>query len=220
MYADRCASSRPLAGPALCPSWSRRGPALLAVGAVLSLVLVAALITVIRAAPASAHAKLATVTPAADARLTTPPTQVVVTFADPVNASFATVVVTTAAGVSVARGEPTVQAGTITQPLSPNMLSGTYRIAYRVTSEDGHPVTGESRFTLTLNPTASPTTTTAASAPPASATPAEPTQVAPPARIPDVAQSSSPTRLVLPIAASTGLLIFGIGGLMWKRRGH
>ena len=58
------------------------------------------------AGPAAAHAVLVKITPALDAQLTTAPTEVVLEFDEPVSTTFATVVVTTAAGVS--RGKPTV----------------------------------------------------------------------------------------------------------------
>ena len=136
--------------PSLTPS-RRAGPwRHLATGVALSFALGAVLVTsVISAAPASAHAALVKITPDADAQLTTAPTEVVLEFDEPVSATFATVVVTTAAGVTVARGKPTVLGAKVTQALSPTMASGGYRIAFRVVSNDGHPVSGQSRFTLT-----------------------------------------------------------------------
>src|SRR5665647_3473122 len=105
--------------------------------------------SVVTAASASAHAELVRITPDRDAQLTTAPKDVVLEFSEPVNASFATVVVTSAAGVSVTSGKPTVVGAKVTQALVPRMAAGAYRVAFRVVSNDGHPVTGESRFTLT-----------------------------------------------------------------------
>ena len=118
--------------------------AVLAAGAALSFAFAAALVTsVISAAPASAHAVLVKITPTANAQLTTAPTQVVVEFNQPVSTNFARVVVTTAAGVDVAQGKATVLGAKVTQALIPDLTSGHYRVAFGVTSNDGHPVTGE-----------------------------------------------------------------------------
>ena len=72
------------------------------------------------------------------------------------SASFATVVVTTSAGVSVTSGKPAVVGAKVSQALVPRMAAGVYRVAFGVVRNDGHPVAGESRFTLTLAPTTSP----------------------------------------------------------------
>src|SRR5665811_323354 len=121
--------------------------------------------SVVTAASASAHAELVKITPDVDAELTTAPKDVVLEFSEPVNTSFTTVVVTSAAGASVTSGKPTVVGTKVTQALVPRMAAGVYRVAFRVVSNDGHPVTGESGFTLTPAPTTSP------SAPARSATP-------------------------------------------------
>ncbi|MDQ1538067.1 MAG: copper resistance protein, partial [Actinomycetota bacterium] len=145
----------------------------LALGIAISFALGAALFTsVISAAPASAHAVLVQTIPAANAALTAAPTQVVLKFDEPVGNTFATVLVTSASGVNVARGKPAVLGGTVIQALGPGMLAGTYRIAYQVTSDDGHPVSGESRFTLTLGTTGSATSTAPASPSQATSSPA------------------------------------------------
>jgi len=78
--------------------------AALAAGVALLFAFGAAVVTsVISAVPASAHAALVKITPDVDAQLTTAPTEVVLEFDESVSATFATVVVSTAAGVSVAR---------------------------------------------------------------------------------------------------------------------
>src|SRR5665647_3912023 len=107
-------------GAMFSPLSSRRSLAtVLATGMAVSFALGASLVTsVISAAPASAHAALVKITPDADARLTNAPTQVVLEFDEPVSATFATIVVTTAAGLSVARGKPTVLGAKVTQALS------------------------------------------------------------------------------------------------------
>jgi copper resistance protein C len=196
-------------------SSSRPLATVLAAAVALSFAVGALVISVIGARPASAHAVLVKITPAAGARLTTAPAQVVVEFNEPVSTTFVTVVVTDVAGLSVAKGKATVQGTRVTQALTSEMASGQYRIAFRVTSDDGHPVTGESTFTLALAPGASPPTS--AGTPPASdAGTVNPT---PSTKGPATVAESRPTRFLAPIAGALGLLGIGAGVLLWKRRG-
>lgn len=213
------------------PSTSRRPlSTVLAAGFALSFAFGAALVTsVVSAAPASAHAVLIKITPEADAQLTTAPTQVVLEFDEPMSTTFSTVVVTTAAGVTVARGRPTVLGAKVTQVLSPGMASGDYRVAYRVVSADGHPVSGESNFTLALAPGTSPATSAgapSASSAPSSTTSASPSRAAPsvpvaaasPAEGPKTGQGDWLTRSLALLAGAVGLLVVGAGVLLWERQ--
>ncbi|SCG34168.1 copper resistance CopC family protein [Micromonospora humi] len=126
------------------------------------------------ATPAAAHNALQSATPAQDARLTAAPTSVTLRFRQRLNPEFTTIVLSDADRRKVPTGAPAVAgtAGTVTvdQPLA----NGTYTVAYRVVSADGHPVQGSYRFTVAdpAAPTASTTPATAgadASASPASA---------------------------------------------------
>lgn len=212
------------------PSLSR-GPWLgaAAAGIAMSFALgAAAIASVITAAPATAHTALVKITPYAGAQLAAAPTEVVLEFNESVSKTFATVVVSTVAGVAVTHGKPTVLGARVTQLLSPDLASGRYRVAYRLVSADGHPVSGESDFTLTLIPAASPATpagvpSTSApapasvSAPGAAATPS--VQAAPPpAKNSQAVDSSWLSPLLVPIAGAVGLLALGGGVLRWDRR--
>ncbi|MEV0003694.1 copper resistance CopC family protein [Micromonospora sp. NPDC050980] len=112
------------------------------------------------ATPAAAHNALQSATPAQDARLTTAPTSVTLRFLQRLNPEFTTIVLSDADRRKVATGAPAVDgtAGTVTvdRPLA----NGTYTVAYRVVSADGHPVQGSYRFTV-ADP-AAPTASTAA----------------------------------------------------------
>jgi methionine-rich copper-binding protein CopC len=187
---------------------------LLGAGFALSFACGAALLTsVIGAAPASAHSVLISITPQEGAQLTTAPTEVVLVFNEPVSTTFVTVVVTNTAGVSVAKGKASVLGGTVTQALSPDMASGGYRVAYRVTSDDGHPITGESRFTLKQASATSPATAkTPTPAPTDSVQPTHSVQGQP------AVQGNPPARLLTPIAGAVALLVIGAAGLSWRRR--
>lgn len=214
------------------PSLSR-GPgfAVVAAGIALSFALgAAAFVSVVVAAPATAHTALLKITPYDGAQLSAAPTKVVLEFNEPVSRSFATVVVSTVAGVAVTRGKPTVLGAKVTQLLSPDLASGRYRVAYRLVSADGHPVSGESKFTLTLPPAASPATpagvrstsarasaSASVSAPGGATTPSVPA-AAPPAKKSQPLQSGWLSPLLVPIAGAVGLLAIGGGVLRWDRR--
>ena len=70
------------------------------------------------------------------------------TFDEDIDGS-AYVVVTAPDGSRVGQGEPQVLGNTVTEPLDAVGLAGTYTLAYRVVSTDGHPVSGELTYTVT-----------------------------------------------------------------------
>jgi methionine-rich copper-binding protein CopC len=107
-----------------------------------------ALFIVLGGAPAAAHTDLQSSAPADGEALTTAPDTVTLTFATAVASQFAQVTVTGPDGRSVTTGETTVEGAVVRQPVSPNG-DGAYVVAYRVVSDDGHPVSGELGFTLT-----------------------------------------------------------------------
>ncbi len=107
----------------------------------------AAVIWVLTAAPAAAHDALISSDPADGATVARPPLSVVLTFDEPAVAVGTAVVVTDAAGRQVQAGPPQLIDATVTQPLQPGVPAGTYVVMWRVTSTDGHPVTGSTTFT-------------------------------------------------------------------------
>jgi methionine-rich copper-binding protein CopC len=129
-----------------------------------------ALFVVLGGAPAAAHTGLQSSTPADGEALTSAPDTVTLTFATAVASQFAQVAVTGPDGQSVTTGEATVEGAVVRQPVSP-VGDGAYVVAYRVVSDDGHPVSGELSFTLTG--------TGAAPAPTGSAVPTEASTPAP-----------------------------------------
>lgn len=212
----------------LFPSLSRRALSnVLAGGVAMSFTFGAAMVTsVIAAPPASAHGALVKITPYADALLTTAPTAVVLEFDEPVSTNFATVVVTTVEGLDVTQGKATVLGTNVTQALRPDLTSGDYRIAYRMVSDDGHPVTGESNFTLKLAENPSPSTTagtatgtlSTAAASPSREGPSVSAAEAPSREGPQVDPNGSLSQWLLPLAGVVGLLIIGTGVLLWRRQ--
>ncbi|MEV5821612.1 copper resistance CopC family protein [Micromonospora haikouensis] len=128
--------------------------------------LAALAVLVAPAAPAAAHNSLASATPAADARLATPPSEITVRFLQKLNPELTTVVLSDAARRVVPTGVPVVAGTRATVTVAEPLPDGTYTVAYRVVSTDGHPVQGSYRFTV-----ADPAATAAApvSPPPAAA---------------------------------------------------
>ncbi|WP_433729508.1 copper resistance CopC family protein [Actinoplanes sp. CA-051413] len=117
--------------------------------------------------PAWAHAELTASAPARDATLAAAPTSVTVTFSEHLNPEFTTIVVSDSARQRLAASAPVVDAGSGTVTLSPPPGNGTYTVAYRVVSVDGHTAQGSYAFTVAdpaLPP--APTTAPAVAAPP------------------------------------------------------
>ena len=223
------ASGRDTMGAMISPRLSRSPLATALVAAVaLSFAVGTALVTsVTNAGPASAHAALVKITPGAGAQLTAAPTEVVLEFDEPMSATFATVVVTTAGGVTVARGKPTVLGAKMRQALTPDLASGGYRVAYRVVSADGHSLSGESNFTLTLPSGASPATSAVTPLASASALASASRTAATPS-VPAVAGTSTEdgrpgqggwlSRSLVLTAGAVGLLVIGAGVLLRDRQ--
>ncbi|MEV5767765.1 copper resistance CopC family protein, partial [Micromonospora sp. NPDC052213] len=135
-----------------------------AAGLVTAALAVAALLLV-PAAPAAAHNTLQSASPAKESRLTTAPTQVKLTFMQKLDPAFTTIALTDAAQAKVATGEPVVTGTTGTVTIDRPLANGTYTVAYRVVSADGHPVQGSYRFTVAdPSASASPQVTAASSA--------------------------------------------------------
>jgi methionine-rich copper-binding protein CopC len=126
------------------------------VALVLTVVLVAGVVlallaTVLQAGPARAlptHASLVSIVPANGAQLATGPTQIQLTFDDTVAQQFARVRLTRDDAV-VETAPPTVAGTVVTAAVTEQAGPGAYRIAWQVTSDDGHPISGEASFTVT-----------------------------------------------------------------------
>jgi methionine-rich copper-binding protein CopC len=122
--------------------------------------------------PASAHNTLTSTDPADQETVQSAPQAVVLTFDEPAIAMGTQVVVTGPSG-QVQQGPAGLAGKTITQDLQPGAPAGTYTVAWRVTSADGHPVSGAFSFTVkTAAATQLPTSPQAS--PSATSTPAQP----------------------------------------------
>ena len=124
-----------------------------------------AVIALTTAPTASAHATRIATDPAVDAVLATGPPQVSATFNEHLQTTFAAMTVVGPDGNLWSTGDPRVQGAVISVDVMPLGPAGTYTVNYRVTSADGHVVSGSWPFQLTTAGTGRP-------GPPAAAAPA------------------------------------------------
>ena len=99
------------------------------------------------AALVPAHATLVSVSPTDKATLDREPSRIELTFDDAIAAGLAKVVLTRD-GQAVDTGPPVVKGAVVTAEITSPPGSGAYRLAWQVTSEDGHPVSGESTYAV------------------------------------------------------------------------
>ncbi|MEU2610247.1 copper resistance CopC family protein [Micromonospora sp. NPDC007271] len=116
------------------------------------------------ASPAAAHNSLLTANPAKNARLAAPPAQITLKFLQKLDPAFTTIVLSDADQRKVSTSEPAVTGTTGTVTISEPLANGSYTVAYRVVSADGHPVQGSYSFTV-ADPAASAAAPTASAAP-------------------------------------------------------
>ena len=98
---------------------------------------------------AQAHDVLEKTNPANGVTVATLPAEVVLTFSEAPLAIGAQVVVTGPTG-NLADGPPRIAGTDVVQALLPAAPAGDYTVTYRVTSDDGHPVTGTFSFHATV----------------------------------------------------------------------
>lgn len=126
---------------------------------------------------ASAHDRLVSSNPAENSTVA-PPAQITLTFNEGV-ADVGAVIVVKGNNEEWQNGIPSVKGTVVTQALRP-MPGGDYTVAWRITSADGHPVSGQFSFTATPPVTTSTSTATSATGPvtlpSASTSPGLPTQ--------------------------------------------
>lgn len=119
--------------------------------------------------PAAAHDRLLSSSPASGATVATPPAQVQLKFSAAVLPVGAEVVVKDPSGANRVTGAPSLAGNAVVARLRAGGPAGRYDVAWRVVSQDGHPISGTFSFTATP---------AAASAPPTSATPTSATSKA------------------------------------------
>ncbi|MFC0452415.1 copper resistance CopC family protein [Rhodococcus jostii] len=110
------------------------------------------------AAPAMAHAALSGSNPADGAQIDTAPDQVTLTFNENIQPSFVTLKVVGADGTQWGKSEPVVTGRDVSVDLDGLGDAGQYTVAFRVVSDDGHPIEGTYNFQLTQASTGAATT--------------------------------------------------------------
>ncbi|TQS29176.1 copper resistance protein CopC [Microbispora sp. KK1-11] len=101
------------------------------------------------ATPARAHDVLVASDPKDGAVLGAMPASVTLTFDQAVRRDFARLAVTGPDGAHYEQGEITVNGRNVSVGVRTSTPAGAYAIGYRIVSNDGHPVTGAVRFTVT-----------------------------------------------------------------------
>jgi copper resistance protein C len=123
------------------------------------LAFVAALVaaTALAGAPvASAHATRIATDPPDNIALASGPQRVSATFNEQLQPEFAAMTVVGPDANLWSTGDPQVQGAVIAVGVRPLGPAGTYTVNYRVTSADGHPVSGAWSFRLTVAATGTP----------------------------------------------------------------
>jgi copper transport protein len=100
------------------------------------------------ASPASAHAELLVSTPADGAIVDVAPDEVVLQFTEAVQLQPDGVRVVDADGDRVDLGEAVADGAKVTSPVEDDLAEGSYLVAWRVVSADGHPVRGAFTFSV------------------------------------------------------------------------
>lgn len=80
--------------------------------------------------------------------LSTAPDELVLTFSGEISDLGVQFMVTGPEGRDVVQGTPTVDGVTVTQELADELVDGDYEVTWRVTSSDGHPISGAIPFTV------------------------------------------------------------------------
>ncbi|MFZ0906994.1 MAG: copper resistance CopC family protein [Mycobacterium sp.] len=125
--------------------------------AAVSLLLAAiAFAATLTAGAASAHAARVSTDPADNASVSTGPTHVSAVFNEELQTTFAAMTVVGPDGNLWSSGQPQVHGAVVSVGVRPLGPTGTYTANYRVTSADGHVVSGSWSFRLTTPGTGTP----------------------------------------------------------------
>ena len=175
----------------------------------------AVLLLTASAASAFAHDALVSSNPAANAQVDVAPEQVQLVFTEPPLGVGTRVEVTSPDGAIVSVGTPSTVDATVTQPLPPDLPAGSYRVRWRVTSSDGHPISGAYTFTTTTRPTANPRPPNVEPVPVQASSPS-PTTVAAPKEAPASTPSGSWSLAI--VTAAVTLFAAAVTALLLQRR--
>lgn len=108
----------------------------------------ALLVGALTAIPASAHSTLLSATPEDGAELDEAPEAVVLTFNEDITDLGTDIVVTGPDGADATDGDTEIDGPEVSRPLAADLPAGEYTVTWRAVSADGHPIDGESTFTV------------------------------------------------------------------------
>lgn len=177
----------------------------------LTLVTLVVGLVLVGAPAASAHDVLESTSPSDGATLDRLPQQVTLTFAEKPLALGLQILVKGPTG-DAAKGQATINGTVVSQQLSPQAPAGSYVVTYRVTSSDGHPISGTFSFHAAVGLDGSTATATATQDAPA-ARQGQDT----PSQTSDEAPSFVPVMLTI-AGAVVILLMIAIVWLLSRRR--
>ena len=176
----------------------------------LAATLAACVALLVGAAPAFAHTRLEGSDPTDGSSVASGPTSISLRFSESVSADFTTLTVVGPDGAQYQTGSVSAADGQVSTAVSPLGPAGTYRIGYRVVSDDGHPIQGTVSFLLT-----SPGSGAGRPA----AAPGPPTAVATPAVDPQAASRQGEDAPIWPWLAGAVVLV-GAGAVVALRLGR
>ena len=170
-------------------------------------VLAVALLAVVVASPASAHTDLVSSDPENGATLEAAPDQITLKFAEAVLSSGAQIVAKSADGTKVDLGPAAVSGAKVTSTWPSDAADGAYKVSWRVSGEDGHPLEGTFGFSIKGSEPAAT----------ASAEPVAPVESASP--VSDTTEESgSGANLLLPALFVAALAV--VGFFVWRSRAN
>ncbi|MGN9775432.1 copper resistance CopC family protein [Micromonospora sp. H33] len=170
-------------------------------------------------APAAAHNQLTGSDPRDGARIATAPARIELRFLAKPDPATTKVTVTGPDNVAAAGGAPTFSGTRVSVPFQAGR-AGLYIVGYQLQSSDGHPVSGEVRFTLTSGTPADPSASVSGTpSAPASAAPAAPTPTGSAgAAEPTAARDSDRSPWLWAGLGALALLAAGAATLAFRRR--
>src|SRR5690606_6131865 len=136
------------ATPGTVDIWRTRVARSAVLGCLLGAVLAGFLLAAGPATPALAHATLLDSDPADGAVINTPPSEVTLTFNEPVEPVPNRVIIVAPTGERADGDEPRAEGSQLIIPVDDASETGTYLVSYRVISADSHPVAGSIMFSV------------------------------------------------------------------------
>ena len=175
---------------------------------------------VVAAVPASAHADLVSTDPADGAVLQSAPESITLNFNSKILEGLAELAVTNSVGELVT-GIVAESAQTTTTALWPADLPGdTYKVAYRIVSEDGHPITGAFSFSYPASQTSAPSES-ASVEPEVNTTQTPPAESTPAVSVSTESSTESPSEsgsMLVWVLGFLALALVVAGYFIWRKR--